>query len=112
MAFYDPIINTVIDKVIKSPNFKARILAAVRHGITSAGAGLVTAGYANSSIIDAAAGLAVMAVSFYLSQLDVTLVDGKIKVALHSEPPQPETSRTAPIIPVEVIDLPPLEDPK
>ena len=90
----------LFNQIIKSDYVKAFILANARHVATAAGTYLVIHGLANQSIADQLLGLTISIVSFYLANLDVKLVDGKIKVALNT--PVPTT-------PVEVKELPPVE---
>ncbi len=72
--------------LVKSPFIRARLLSAVRAGVTSLGAGLVAKGYADDSIIQGAAGLAVTLVGFWLGDYDVKTVDKKIQAATQVEP--------------------------
>lgn len=95
----------IINKTLKSDYFKAWVLAQVRHIITLAGTAAVAKGLADQSIVEGVIGVATTTVSFYLANLDVRNVDNKIQIALHSEPPVP----SAPIIPVEVDELPPIK---
>lgn len=81
-------IDNLLAKVIKSPMFRARILAFTRHVITSAAAGLVAKGYIDDNSVQCLSGFAVAVVSFYLSQNDVTNVDVKVKTALNTPVPE------------------------
>lgn len=81
-----PFLDTILNKLIKSEFVKARVLAAVRHGATALGVWLVSKGLADNSMSADIVGFAVAAASFYLADLDVKVVDGKIKVAFLTEP--------------------------
>lgn len=97
----DSLYNFVINNTLKSEMFKAFVLANVRHVITGGGVWLVQNGYATNSMVEQAMGLALTIASFYLANLDVKLVDGKIKVALNTP---------APTVPVQTEILPPVQD--
>lgn len=100
----------LINKTIKSPYFKSWVLAQVRHIITAAGATAIAKGYADQSMIEGILGFATTAAGFYLANLDVKSVDGKIKIALGTEPPSDDlTGNTVKTIPVEVHVLAPVE---
>src|ERR1700744_3956238 len=99
----DSIINFFVTKIWKSEYFHSWVLAQARHVATAAGTALVMHGLANKEMSEDIVGFVVASASFYLANLDVKVVDGKIKVALMTEPP------TAPVIPVEVEPLEPLK---
>lgn len=77
----------IFNVLIKSDYVRAQILAFVRHLVTAAGVSLIAKGYADDSLVQAAAGLATGAVGFWLASLDVKKVDEKITVALNTPPP-------------------------
>lgn len=65
---------------------------------------LVTKGMADQSIADFIYGSIVGLVTMYLQDLDIKVVDGKIRIALHTNPPV-----SAKTTPVEVHELPPVK---
>lgn len=87
--------NSMFDWLIKSDFVKAQILAFARHAVTAVGAGLVAHGYANGAMVESASGFIAVAISFYLSQLDVKGVDTKIKVALNTPTVEPTSQSEA-----------------
>lgn len=99
---FDNLLPYIINKTIKSAYFKAWVLAQARHIVTALGAAAVAKGYADSSMVEGAMGFVMTAVGFYLAALDVKIVDGKIKIALHSEPP------TTPQVHTDYIETSPL----
>lgn len=98
----------IINKTIKSDYFKAWVLAQVRHIVTAVGTALVAKGLADNAIVEQVLGTATMIASFYLANLDVKGVDGKIKIALATAPEEyvPPVSVTAK---VETSELPPIQ---
>ena len=98
----DSLINFFVTKTWKSEYFKSWVLAQARHAATAAGTALVMHGLADKGMAECIVGLVTAAASFYLANLDVKVVDGKIKVALMTEPPTVQT------IPVETKELPPV----
>jgi hypothetical protein len=96
------IINWIIVKTWKSDYFKAWVLAQARHAGTVAGTTLILHGLADKGMAEQISGFVVTAAMFYLANLDVRLVDGKIKIALLSTP-------TDPVIPVEIKPLEPIK---
>jgi len=83
MSFTDYFINKAID----SGFLKSRIQAAVRALAMAGGSYLVQHGLANQEISQAVVGAVVGLVALYLQDLDVKVVDGKIKIALKTNPP-------------------------
>lgn len=86
--------NSLFSYFIKSDYVRAQILAFVRHFVTAAGVSLVAKGYADDSLVQAAAGLATGIVGFWLASLDVKKVDEKIQTALATPAPSQATSTT------------------
>lgn len=81
--------NWLTKTLINNDYVRAWLLSQARHIVTAVGAGLVAKGYADSAMVEGAAGLVVTAVGFYLSHLDVKNVDKKIAVAYNTEPLAP-----------------------
>lgn len=111
-------LDSLFSKIIKSEFIRARILAFVRTLSAGLGAWLVSKGLADQSMTDALTGLIVGATSFYLADLDVHIVDGKIKVALLTPTPEqinpqlgvePNLSSKLKTTSVEVHILPPVK---
>lgn len=96
------ILDGLLNKFIKSDYVKAQVLAQARHIATGFGVWLVTKGLADHAMSEDLVGFVMAATSFYLANLDVKVVDGKIKVALETPPP------SAPVTPVTVQPLPPI----
>lgn len=106
----DKLFTYVLEKTIKSGYFKAWILAQARHLVTAAGAAAVAKGYADASMVEGAMGFVMTACGFYLAALDVKVVDGKIKIALHTEPPEvPYVPPVSVSAKVETDELPPIK---
>lgn len=109
-------LNRLYTWLLNSGFLKARILAWVRIGAASFGTYLITKGLADQSIADAISGAIVNIVTLYLQDLDVKVVDGKIKIALHTEPPRVTpvdpnsdvTGATIKTVKVEAHELPPV----
>lgn len=80
------ILDYVINKSISSGFVKSRIQAWARVGATAGAAYLVQHGLANQEISQALVGSVVGLVALYLQDLDVKVVDGKIKIALNTPP--------------------------
>lgn len=74
--------------LIKSDFVRAKILAIVRGLVKVAGTYLITKGLADSGMVEAASGLATLAVGFYLSNEDVKQVDRKIEALKTPSPIQ------------------------
>lgn len=109
MSFSDYFIN----KAISSGFLKSRIQALARTVAMAGGTYLVQHGLANQEISTALVGAVVGLVAMYLQDLDVKVVDGKIKIALNTQPPRipvDPTSQTDPVIPVTVKELPPISN--
>lgn len=109
MSLYDIILN----RAINSGFLKSRIQALARTVAMAGGTYLVQHGLANQEISTALVGAIVGLVAMYLQDLDVKVVDGKIKVALNTQSPQTpvdSTGQTDPIIPVTVKELPPVSN--
>jgi hypothetical protein len=98
----DSLYNFLLSKTLKSDYFKAWILAQARHAGTALGTWLVFHGLANNEMAQDITGFLITASMFYLANLDVKVVDGKIKVALETIPPTVAIKDT----PVEVHVLP------
>ncbi len=71
-------LDNLVKYLIKSDFVRAKILAAVRGLVKVGGTYLITKGLADSGMVEAASGLATLAVGFYLSNEDVKNVDAKI----------------------------------
>lgn len=106
-----------INKAISSGFLKSRIQALARTVAMAGGTYLVQHGLANQEISTALVGAVVGVVAMYLQDLDVKIVDGKIKVALNTQPSQTtpvydvnDVPPTDPIIPVTVKELPPISN--
>jgi hypothetical protein len=102
----------LINKLITSGFLKSRILAWTRIGAAALGTYLVTKGVANYDIANTVSGAVVSIVSLYLQDLDVKVVDGKIKIALKTDPASipPDVTYIPPNnTPVEIHVLPPIE---
>lgn len=109
------ITDYVLNKAVSSGFLKSRIQALARTVAMAGGTYLVQHGLANQEISTAVVGAVVGIVAMYLQDLDVKIVDGKIKVALNTQPTQPpvdSTGQTDPIIPVTVKELPPVNNGK
>lgn len=77
----------LINKSINSGFLKSRVQAGAR-ALAMAGASyLVQHGLANQEISQALVGAVVGLVALYLQDLDVKVVDGKLKIALNTNPP-------------------------
>lgn len=91
-------------RLIKSEYVRSWILAQVRHVMTALGTALVMHGLADKGLSEQLTGFVLAAVSFYLANLDVRVVDGKIRLALETPPPgqqvleetQPNTETSQP----------------
>lgn len=77
----------LINKSINSGFVKSRIQAWARVGAIALASYLVTHHVANQAIASDIVGSIVGLVALYLQDLDVKVVDGKIKVALNTNPP-------------------------
>ena len=98
------ITDWLYNKLIKSGFLQARVLAWARAGAFAFTGYLVTKGLATQDIADFAASSIVGLVTLYLQDLDIKVVDGKIKIALMTEPPV-----SAPLTPIETRELPPVK---
>lgn len=95
------ITDWLYNKLIKSGFIQARILAWTRILAAALSAWLVQKGATDQNIADFISGSIVGIVTLYLQDLDIKVVDGKIKIALNTEPPV-----SAPVTPVETHELP------
>lgn len=102
--------DSLLSWFIKSDFVKAQILAQTRHIVTALGAAAVAHGYADHSMVEAMMGFCTSAVGFYLANLDVKSVDGKIKVALNT-PAEQIPADPSPQPDVKVSDAPQVQYP-
>ncbi len=103
----DGIINFIIDKTWKSEYFRAAVLAQVRGWAATAAGAMAVHGYISNDIAQQIIGVAAALAVYYLQNLDVKLVDGKIKFALHTYPPVTDlTGNTIKTVTIETKELP------
>lgn len=76
------ILDFFINKAISSGFLKSRIQAGARLALTAGATYLVTKGLADQSVANTIVGSGMAVIAAYLQDLDVKIVDGKIKVAL------------------------------
>lgn len=90
----DSIINFIITKTWKSDYFRSWVLAQARVLAATATGGLALHGYITNDIQQQIIGIVASLVVYYLQNLDVRLVDGKIKIALNTPVPGQTTQVT------------------
>lgn len=100
MSFSDNLENWLINKTLKSGFIQSRILAWTRAGALAFATYLVKEGFADDNIAAKIVGFAVAVVTLYLQDLDVKIVNGKLKIAFASMPsgnqtPDEEKTETA-----------------
>lgn len=101
------LLDLVLNQAIDSGFLKSRIQALARALAVAGGTYLVQHGLATQDISNALVGAVVGLVALYLQDLDVRVVDGKIRVALSTP-----SKSVDPVIPVTVETLPPVNDGK
>lgn len=74
-------------KLINSGFLKARLMAWARLGSIAVSSYLVTHGLATDGTAELISGAILSIVTAYLQDLDIKVVDGKIKIALHTPAP-------------------------